>query len=158
MCIHFYVYNDDVTLQRKHYTSGHIVKKNPEYIVFGTRWNLEKYGNHINVRVGNDSIATVTHVRNLGFQMDSTCKNTLYVNKLCRTLYATIKRISQIRKNISSSTAKTLMPALVLSRWDYCNSLLMGTAKTHIYKLQKIMNMCVRVIYNLSKFDHITAN
>ena len=128
-----------------------------EFIVFGTRWNLEKYGNDINVQVGNDSIAAVTNVRNLGFQMDSTCKNALHVNKLCRTLYATIKRIRQIRKNISSSTAKTLMQALVLSRLDYCNSLLMGTAKTHIHKLQKIMNMGVRVIYNLSKFDHITA-
>ena len=108
-----------------------LLKLNSEktkFVVFGIRWNLEKYGNDINVKVGNYSIAAVTNVRNVGFQTDSTCKNALHVNKLCRTPYVTIKRIIQIRKNIFSSTAKTLMQALLLSRLDYCNSLRVGTA------------------------------
>ena len=48
--------------------------------------------------------------------------------------------------------------AIILSRVDYCNSLLEGSANYQLAKLQKIQNMGCRIIYNLRKYDHITEH
>ena len=50
---------------------------------------------------------------------------------------------------------KTLMQALVLSKLDYCNSLLIGTRKYNLDKLQSIQNMSCLVTNDLKKYDSI---
>ena len=42
-------------------------------------------------------------------------------------------------------------------RIDYCNSLLLGTPKHHLNKLQWQQNMSCRVICDLRKFDHVSS-
>ena len=49
-----------------------------------------------------------------------------------------------------------LVQALVLSKVDYCNSLLLGSSQYNIRKLQRLQNMCARIIYRSHKYDHIT--
>ena len=48
------------------------------------------------------------------------------------------------------------MQALVLSKLDNCNSLLIGTSEYNLGKLQRIQNMSCWVINNLKKYDNIT--
>ena len=48
------------------------------------------------------------------------------------------------------------MQALVLSKLDYCNSLLLGMPKYLLHRLQKIQNMASRVINNRRKYDSVT--
>ena len=48
------------------------------------------------------------------------------------------------------------MLAIVLSKLDYCNSLLIGTSECNLNKLQRIQNMSCQVINNLKKYDNIT--
>ena len=50
------------------------------------------------------------------------------------------------------------MQSLVLSHMDYCNSLLLGTAKHRIEKLNTILCMACRVIYNKRKYNHISED
>ena len=50
------------------------------------------------------------------------------------------------------------MQTLVLSKLDYCNSLLIGVNEYNLNKLQKIQNMACRVINNLRKHDSITSH
>ena len=50
------------------------------------------------------------------------------------------------------------MQALVLSKLDYCNSLLKGTSEYNLNKLQRIQNMACQVINNLKKHDSITSH
>ena len=45
---------------------------------------------------------------------------------------------------------------LVLSRLDYCNSLLLGSTKYNLNKLQIIQNMGCRVIFKAGKYAHVT--
>ena len=51
---------------------------------------------------------------------------------------------------------KTLMQALVLSKLDYCNRLLIGTSEYNLDKVQRIQNMSCCVKKNLKKYDNIT--
>ena len=52
--------------------------------------------------------------------------------------------------------AQVVIQALVLSRIDYCNLLVMGSAEYQIDKLQRIQNMSCRVICRVRKFDGIS--
>ena len=57
---------------------------------------------------------------------------------------------------MDKKTAQVVVQALVLSRIDYCNSLLMGSAEYEIDKLQRTQNMACRVICGVRKFDSIS--
>ena len=51
---------------------------------------------------------------------------------------------------------QVVVQALVLTRIDYCNSLLMGSAEYQINKLQRVQNIACRVICSVRKFDSIS--
>ena len=50
------------------------------------------------------------------------------------------------------------MQPLVISRLDYCNSLLMGSTKYELDKLQRVLNMAARVVKCIWKYDPIRVH
>ena len=84
-----------------------------EFIVFSCGI-VKKMNEKSNLSIGHDKIKALSNVTYLRFQIDSECKNTKRVNKVCSSLYMTIEKISKICNDISSSTAMTLMQPLVL--------------------------------------------
>ena len=50
---------------------------------------------------------------------------------------------------------KEVSQGLVLSKLDYCNSLLLGSPEYQMDKMQHIQNMGCRVIFQLRKHDHM---
>ena len=56
----------------------------------------------------------------------------------------------------TQKAVQVLTQALVISRLDYCNSLLAGLPATAIRPLQLIQNAAARLFFNLPKFTHIT--
>ena len=64
--------------------------------------------------------------------------------------------MSRIRKNLSQSNLKRIVNAFVISRLDYCNSILYGLPKIEHEKLQRVQNIAARLITGTSRKDHIT--
>ena len=83
-------------------------------------------------------------------------KNTIHVNKLCSTLYLTLKKIAKIRHKIDVDTTRILVQALVTSKCDYCNSLMLGTTEYNLAKLQGIQNFAAHIVYKKRYVLHIT--
>ena len=48
------------------------------------------------------------------------------------------------------------MCSFVLSRLDYCNSLLIDITSDQMYRLQKIQNHAAKVVFHKSKHEHVT--
>ena len=62
-------------------------------------------------------------VRNFGFYRDKDLFMKEHVNFICKTAFLEIRRISAIRHYLTDDATRTLIVSLVLSRFDYCNSL-----------------------------------
>ena len=104
-----------------------------------------------------DSFITPSHeVTNLGVIFDENLNMNSHIDNLCRTLFATIRHISSCRDFLTVPVTIQLMVSLVLSRLDYCNSLLAGLPEYQINKLQRVQNCAAKVCYRSRKYDHIT--
>ena len=128
-----------------------------EFIIFGTHQQLKKIDNNA-INIGSKNIIPAEHVRNLGFLMDRFCKNTKHINHLSSSLCYQLRNIHNIRGKLDFNTAKTVVQALILTKLDYCNSLLAGTPECHLSWLQCVQNMACRVVCNLRKYDHVSAS
>ncbi|KAG7499322.1 hypothetical protein JOB18_034886 [Solea senegalensis] len=67
-----------------------------------------------------------------------------------------LHNIRRIRPLLTQKAAQVLVQALVISRLDYCNSLLAGLPACAIGPLQLIQNAAARLVFNLPKFSHTT--
>ena len=99
----------------------------------------------LSIMVGTHEILFSHKVRNLGFTLDSNLTMKQHVIKICQTAYYELKRISSIRRYLTEDAAKQLVTSCVLSRLDYCNSLLMGTPNSVIQPMQKVQNTAARL-------------
>ena len=64
--------------------------------------------------------------------MDNLLKNHHHINRICSQLFCIIESLQAVHSRLKHDTAKIIIQALVLSRLDYCNSLLAGSAKYQI--------------------------
>ena len=79
----------------------------------------------------------------------------LHIKNVCRLAYSELHCISTIRHLLSADSTKTLVSAFVLSRLDYCNSLLSGCPKHLLEKLQKVQNSAARLVLKAHKRDRV---
>ena len=80
----------------------------------------------------------------------------LHIEHLCRICNFHLRAIGNIRHQLTSDAAHTLVRTLVLSRLDYGNSVLVGLSEEQLHKLQKVQNTAARIISLTTKRDHIT--
>ena len=83
---------------------------------------------------------------------------TAHVTNIDRTCYFELRRLAFIRRFLTSTATATLVSAFVLSRIDYCSSLLFGSTHDVTSHLQRIQNYAVRVILRLPKSSSITIH
>ena len=89
-----------------------------------------------------------TRIRN---QITGIRRNITYKNKELATY-----NIRGIRPFLTTYSTQLLVQALVLSRLDYCNSLLAGLPASAIRPLQLIQNAAAGLIFNAPKYTHTT--
>ena len=67
-----------------------------------------------------------------------------------------LRPIKFIWRLLTTMTTKKLVNSFIISRVDYCNSILAGIPKYQISHVQSILNVAARVIYGQARFDHVT--
>jgi hypothetical protein len=66
------------------------------------------------------------------------------------------RALRHIRDSLPDDVANTVACAIVGSRLNYCNSLLPGTSRANLNKLQRAQNSVSRVVGRTRRMDHIT--
>ena len=110
------------------------------------------------ITIGNAQIPFKQSVKNLGFTLDCHLTMNAHVSNIARTCYFELRRLASIRRFLTSTATATLVSAFVLSRIDYCNSLLFGSTHDVTSHLQRIQNYAARVILRLPMSSSITIH
>ena len=125
-----------------------------EVIIFISKHHPKLYGVCC-LTIGADIISPVDCVRNLGVHMDQHLTMTHHVTAVCAACNYHLYRLSSIRHYLTTEATKSAINALVTSRLDYCNSLLVNLPASQILRLQRVQNNAARLITRTSRHDHI---
>jgi len=78
-----------------------------------------------------------------------------HVPRTVSCCFATLRQLRTIRRSVPLPVFQLLVVALVLSRLDYCNSLLIYLLASLIQRLQSVQNAAARLIFNMRRSEHI---
>ena len=109
------------------------------------------------ITIGNAQIP-FKQCENLGFTLDCHLTMNAHVSNIARTCYFELRRLASIRRFLTSTATATLVSDFVLSRIDYCNSLLFGSTHYVTSHLQRIQNYAARVILRFPMSSSITIH
>ncbi|KAK3532908.1 hypothetical protein QTP70_002892, partial [Hemibagrus guttatus] len=108
------------------------------------------------ISLSNSMISPTASALNLGVTMDNQLSFSSHVTNVTRSCRFLLYNIRRIRPFLSTQATQVLVQSLVISRLDYCNSLLAGLPLNAIRPLQMIQNAAARLVFNLPKFSHTT--
>ena len=108
------------------------------------------------VDICSETVLCSTSARNIGVIVDQSLSMKPHVNAVCKSSFFHLRNIGFIRKYLTPNSAKIIIQALIVSKLDYCNSLLYGLPSYLIQNLQHIQNSAARLITQSPRFGHIT--
>ena len=126
-----------------------------EIINFQSRHHLKNFGTRA-LKVGDILITPSASVRNLGVIFDEHLTMHDQVTTTIKACNYHLRNISHARKYLTSSACQTAVQSLVMSRLDYCCSLLANISKGQTQRLQAVQNRAARLITQTGRHEHIT--
>jgi len=72
-----------------------------------------------------------------------------HIARIASNCFYHLRRLRQIRRVVGKEVTSQLVSVFVLSRLDYCNSLLAGISSTTVKPLQRVQNAAVRLVLTL---------
>ena len=110
------------------------------------------------LEIAGSFIPVATSIRNLGVVIDPSMSFTKHVTGLTSTLYYHIRQLRTIRKSLSEDSCHALVRAMILSRLDYCNGLLIGAPAYLLRQLDVdgVMRAAARLILQLPRICSVT--
>jgi hypothetical protein len=79
-----------------------------------------------------------------------------HVQRTVSQCFAALRQLRQIRRLLPTTTFQSLVVALIHTRLDYGNSVLVGLPAYLVRRLQSVLNAAARLVYNLKRSDHIS--
>ena len=108
------------------------------------------------IRVGSSLISPTPSVRCLGVLLDSELSFRSHVTRTVATCFSLLRQIKSIRRSLTYQLLTTVVSSLVLSRLDYCLTLLHGTPACHLMRLQRVLHTSARLIHRLPPTSHVS--
>ena len=110
------------------------------------------------ITIGNAQVPFKQSVKNLDITLDCYLTMNAHFTNIARSCYFELRRLASICRFLTSTATATLVSAFVLSRIDYCISLLLGSTHDVTSHLQRIQNYAARVILCLPMSSSITIH
>ncbi len=108
------------------------------------------------IQLGSSTITPSSSVRNLGVIFDDQLTFKDHNAKTARSCRFALHNIRKIRPFLTQHAAQLLVQALVISRLDYSNALLVGLPSCTIKPLQMSQNAAAQLVFCEPKRAHVT--
>ena len=79
-----------------------------------------------------------------------------HISATVPSCFRALRQIRSIRRALSRQALTTLIRALVISKVDYCDSVLAGISGHLLDRQQSVLNAAARLIYSANTSDSIT--
>ena len=129
-----------------------------ELVLVAIKRNKHLHNLPTSITIGNAQVPFKQSVKNLGFTFDCHLTAKAYVTNIARTCYVELRFLASIPRFLKSTATATLVSAFVLSRIDYCNSLLFSSTYDVTSHLQRTQYYAARVILCLPKSSNTTTH
>ena len=113
-------------------------KDKSEVLVISSSYRPRPPLSSVNICDETDSVCCSSSARNIGVIFDQSLCMVPHVNAVCQSSFSHLRNIGFIRKYLTYDAAKIIIHAVVVSKLDYCNSLLYGQPSYLIRKLQHV--------------------
>ncbi len=110
----------------------------------------------IRLQLSDIMITPSKSLRNLGVIFDPVLNMTNQVSSVVKSVNYHLRNLSRIRRHMDRDTCKLAVQALIFSRIDYGNALLLGATEKDIMRLQRVQNKAARLIHLVGR-DHPSA-
>ena len=141
-------------------SNQHCLKLNAsktKFILFGSSKHVNLISSQMNIRLAGEHIKISECVRNLGLHMDQSLRFKTHVSKQIQKAFSTLRILYANREIFSEDLKKVLCESLVLSNFNYCDTVYGPCLDTiDQNRIQKVQNACLRFIYGLRKYDRIS--
>ena len=108
------------------------------------------------VRFGSQRPPPSLRVKCLGVFLDSSLTFTSQISSTVAACFSVLRRIRSVRRSLSRPLLTILVQSLVLSRLDYCVSILSGLPSSQLTRLQSVLHASARTIFHSSRFSPVT--
>ncbi|KAG7311164.1 hypothetical protein JYU34_002162 [Plutella xylostella] len=95
-------------------------------------------------------------VKNLGLHIQNNLSWELHVSEISRKIYASMHGLKRLQNFLPYSTKVTLVNSLLLPIIDYADVCYPDLTEELLDKLDRLLNLCIRYIFGLRKYDHVT--
>ena len=135
----------------KAWSTANILRLNDKTELMLVTLKITKHLHNLNtsIAIGNVQIPFKQSVKILDFTLDSHLTMNAHFSTIALTCYFELHRLAYIRRFLTSTEKATLVSAVVLSRIDYCNTLLFGSTHHVASHLQRKQDYAARVILRL---------
>ena len=107
------------------------------------------------LQLGSTVIEPARVVRDLGVLLDDELSMKQHITKVASTCFYQLRRLRQLRCLLGQEVTAQLVSAFIMSRVDYCNSVLAGLPHTTLEPLQRVQNAAARLVLSLNLRDHV---
>lgn len=152
--------NSDLTNISK-WTHRHGLKINPtksQYIIIGhpkLQARLDKCSLP-QILLNRNPLTISETVNNLGVVFDKHLDWSTHVIGVCQRVFSTLHSLKRLKECLTASVRKLLIHTLVLPIIDYCDVLYSGLNSELCAKLQRSQNACIRFIFDIPLYDHVS--
>jgi len=116
-------------------------------VIVSTRYQPRRYGS---------APLTVSSVLDLEVYINSDVAMRSHVTATVRSWFVVLRQLRSVRRCLPQQSLLTLIRALIISKVDYCSSVLVGVSGHLLDRLDSVLNAASRLVFSARRSQHIT--
>ena len=91
-----------------------------------------------------------------GVYIDEDVTMSAHVTAVVKACFAALRQIRSVRRSLTCTTLLTVVHALVVTKVEYCSSVLSGISGHLLQRLQSVFNAAAHLVFSARKSEHTT--